>query len=116
MKSLFPEMEREIASDRLAEQREQRQRAKEWLAANPGLVKWILDRLEESGPTLDANLFLELSSLRDVREPIIKEALDIFAAMWALWLNGVLWRNEFKNHPSGEACYTYGIKGFHKQP
>jgi len=110
MKSLFPEMEREIAQDRLAERREAKQRACEFLRRNPGFEKFVMSHLEKHGPDLDINMWIALSDNCDVPMP---EAAKIVIAVWALWKTGKLWTRKFPNHPCGATCYLYGIRGVH---
>lgn len=116
--TLFPEMDKEIAEGRLAERREARQRAREYLRGKEGHEKWIIKTLTEKGPQLDASMFFELSELCDTGGASggFKQGMPVFAVAHAMWLTGKLWRREFPDHPSGEKAFTYGIKGVHSIP
>lgn len=48
MKSLFPEIEKEIQSDRTAAKREQIQRARDWLKDRD--FRWLINLLLDKGP------------------------------------------------------------------
>jgi hypothetical protein len=111
MRSLFPEMEREIASDRLAERREMTQRAREYLRDKHGFEEFITKRLQESGPEVDANLGLFMAELCEVGHG--HATLTVILVADAMWRVGKLWRKEIKTHPSGVTCYLYGIRGLH---
>ncbi len=111
MKSLFPEMEAELALDRLAASRETRQRARDYLRPRPGFERWVEQHLTKNGPQVDANIIFEACDQFE-----IKPAMTMFMVMGAMWRVGKLWREPFPNHPSGEKCYLYGIKGVHAKP
>lgn len=114
MKTLFPEMDREIALDRLAERRELRQRAHDYLRDKQGFQDFILKHLTEHGPSVDANVMLAMSELVEVGN--LNETLKVMLVTYAMWRTGKLWRKEFPNHPCNERCFTYGIKGIHPIP
>lgn len=116
MKTLFPEMDAEVASDRLAERRERAQRAREFLARHYGWERFVLNHLKAEGPAVDVNLAQAAAELCDWQDGkshtrAFALALGTCLSMWAV---GKLWRREFKGHPCGENCWRYGIKGAHK--
>lgn len=105
-------MEAELASDRKAARRELVQRAREYLNNHRGCEAFILKYLNEHGPDSDANMMLAMAELCKV-QTFSDQCMKIFSTTWALWLTGILWRKEFPNHPSGEKCFIYGIRGLH---
>lgn len=112
--SLFPEMDREVAEDRLATKRERVQHARARLKNYEKVAAWVMAELLRDGPQVEINLGQKVLELRDSKEPaLFREFLDVLTVIVDLWLVGKLWRKEFKNHPSGERCYIYGIRGRH---
>ena len=108
-------MDREIALDRLADRRERRQRAREYLAGKDNFETWIVNKLKRDGPTADASMVMEIIELcesgvsDDWNEHGIKSGLQIMMVAHAMWLLGKLRREEFPNHPSGEKCFIYRL-------
>lgn len=114
MKSLFPKMEQELASDRLAARREEVQRAREYLRANSGFEIFILDHLAKQGPSVDVTMALTMSALCELKATRnFGQCLNVLPVAMALWRIGKLWRKEFPNHPCGEQCFIYGLRGQH---
>ncbi len=109
MKSLFPEMDAEIAADRLGERREAVQRAREFLAMNAGIERWVMGRLKE-GPKVDANLMLEAIELSEIPQTSMRAGMNVLWTTYALWRVGKIRRKPFPNHPSGEKCFIYSLK------
>lgn len=114
MKSLFPDMEAELAQDRVAERREAKQLARQYIALHSGFEKFIMNHLKEHGPSVDANMMLAMFELTEVGKA--EYMMRVMTTAMAMWRVGILWRREFPNHPSNERCYTYGIKGTHQRP
>lgn len=113
MKTLFPEMDAEIASDRLAERREAVQRPHHYLKDKAGYESWILSRLAKS-PAVDANMMLEISELVDLknehRVDVLTPSLNIMFVAYAMWRVGKIARKPFPNHPCNEPCFIYSLK------
>jgi hypothetical protein len=117
VKTFFPEMDKEIADDRLAERREARQLARKTLADNQGMRKWILGRLKENGPSTDLDLSFQLSEILNGSKAVtIALSMMPSVVAFAMWTDGELWRRDFVGHPSGQKCFTYGIRGKHEVP
>lgn len=112
MKTLFPEFEKDIALSRLAERRESRQRAREYLAGKSGYEKWILKKLSENGEMADASMMVEIASLSDVADcgEAVKSGMNMMLVAHAMWVIGKLKRKEFKGHPSGQLCFIYSLR------
>lgn len=113
-KTLFPEMDTEIARDRLAERREQTQRAREFLRGKEKIQEFILSRLRKGGPAYDVQIADEV---RDLGPTVrFKDWADTVFSLSAMWKLGRLWRVEVPDHPCGELVCLYGIRGEHQRP
>jgi hypothetical protein len=84
MKSLFPEMEKEIAENRLALRRERIQHARHFLAQNKGYEQQVFKMLSEDGPSVDANMFRKFADSLDLD---FRSAIPVMIAAHALWVN-----------------------------
>lgn len=114
MKTLFPEMDKEIAEGRLADRRQCRQGARAWISRHKGYEKFIIKKLTDDGPTADftmMRIISELTSTGDWRDNRgLDCSLNVHTTCWAMWVLGVLNRKEFPNHPSGEKCFIYSLR------
>lgn len=112
MKSLFPEMEKEIREDRLAERREKVQRARDYLRNRD--VSWLINRLLEKGPANEHVLMQEIYDEEYDIEKAWPRVSDLLRDLLALWIVKKLWRKEIGIHPgSGEMSYQWGIRRVH---
>lgn len=112
MKSLFPEMDKEILDDRKAARREQAQRARDWLKGRD--LSWLINYLLEKGPSTEHVLMIEAMDEEYHFKNASKRGCDVLATVYALWLVKKLWRRWLGVHPgSGEKYYLYGVRGVH---
>lgn len=112
MKTLFPEMEKEIREDRKAARREQAQRAREYLAKRD--LSWLINRLLEKGPQTEFRLMHEASEDEYHSKDAMARGAAVLQDLYALWLVNKLWRREQGIHPgSGEKYHLYGVRGVH---
>jgi hypothetical protein len=113
VKSLFPEMEKEIRYDRNAEKRERVQRAREWLKNRD--ITWLINHLLEIGPMTEHALMSEAINEEYHLNEAFQRGLGVGLELIALWTVGKLWRRKLGIHPcSGEETYVYGVRGVHK--
>lgn len=113
MKSLFPDMDREIREGRKAARREMVQRAREYLKKRD--LSWLVNRLLEKGPMTEHVLAIEAMDEEYHLESRCKRAADVLCDLHALWLVKKLWRRDLGIHPgSGHATYLWGVRGVHK--
>lgn len=112
MKTLFPEMDKAITEDRLAQRREEKQRARDYLRDKAGYESWLIIKLTKDGPTVDANMMLEISELADISDgtEIMKSAMTMITVAHAMWLLGKLSKEPAHNHPAGPGCFLYGLR------
>lgn len=112
MSSLFPDMDAEILSDRKAERREARQRAREYLAKRD--IVWLINQLLDHGPASEHMLMLAAIEDQSNFHLKIVRGMDVLVDLIALWTVGKLWRKPMGIHPgSGDQSYLYGIRGVH---
>ncbi len=106
MKTLFPEMDKELSDDRMADRREKIQRARDHLRDRD--FTWLINYLLEHGPQNECNLLLEYEDEDDI---------NVLRDLNALWRVGKLWRINTGFHV-GAGCdsFKFGIKGVHKKP
>lgn len=115
MKSLFPEMEKELREDRKAERREKVQLARTRLKSRDFV--WLINHLLERGPDSEHNLMLDAPDRVNDMNSALSVSLEVLLNLYDLWIVGKLWRKPLGIHPgSGEQSYLYGIRGVHKQP
>ena len=107
--TLFPEMDADIRESKIAERREKKQRAREYLTLNLGTQDFILHTLSRKGPTLDVVMFQSIMELSD-SAATLQRALSVFLICEAMWFLGIIAREEVKDHPCGETVYRYSIK------
>lgn len=114
MKSLFPEIEKEILEDRKAARREQVQRARERLKGRD--LIWLINRLIENGPASEHWLMFQAMEEEFHSKDASKRGMEVLIDLHSLWLTGKLWRLSLGKHPqSGEESYRYGIKRVHQK-
>lgn len=112
MKSLFPEMEKEIRDDRKAARREEVQRHREWLRGRD--LSWLVNYLLEHGPQTEHSMMWEAMEDEYDFKVAGKRAADVMCALYSLWMVRKLWRRPKGVHPgSGEETYEYGVRGVH---
>lgn len=112
---LFPEIEKEVRSERSAAAREAAQRirdekrqAVEHLRGRD--LQWLLDYLVDNGPKT------EIDVLNKCVEESLHEVFGKVVDMWALWRIGKLWRlPQGVDLNLGGRYYLYGIRGVHEQ-
>lgn len=110
MKTLFPEMDRDIRDERKAARREQVQHARHFLKGRD--FSWLINRLLEKGPKTEHCLALEAMEYHG--KDACQRGLDVLLDVYALWRVGKLWRRKLGVHPgSGEEHYLYGVRGVH---
>lgn len=109
---LFPDMDREIREDRKALKREQRQRAREYLAKRD--LDWLVNYLLEKGPTSEHVLMMEAMDDEYHFKNASRRGLETLQDLYALWLVRKLWRRKLGIHPgSGEVSFEYGVRNVH---
>lgn len=112
MKSLFPEMDKEISDDRKAEKREQVQRARDYLKGRD--LNWLVNYLLEHGPRTEHVAMIEAMDEEYHLKDASKQGMNVLCDLYALWLVRKLWRRPMGKHPgSGEESYLYGVRGVH---
>lgn len=112
MKSLFPEMEREISDDRKAARREQVQQARHFLKGRD--LNWLINHLLEKGPMTEHVMMIAAMAEEYHGKDACRRGFDVFRDLYALWLVKKLWRQKRGFHPgSGEESYLYGVRGVH---
>lgn len=112
VKTLFPDMDREIDSDRKAARRETVQRARDYLRGRN--LSWLVNQLIERGPATEHMLMVWGMDEEYAFESASKRAFEVIHDLYALWTVRKLWRRKAGIHPgSGEECYLYGIRGVH---
>jgi hypothetical protein len=112
MKSLFPDMDKEIADDRKAAKREQVQRARDHLKGRD--LNWLVNYLLEKGPQTEHWMMWEAMEEEYQLKDASKRGMDVLLDLYALWLVRKLWRVKVGIHPgSGEESYKYGVRGVH---
>lgn len=115
MKSLFPEMEREISEDRKAERRERRQRALEYLRKRD--LSWIINSLLDGGPKTEVALIMSVMDEDYHHGEFVNRVAEILLDLAALNAVGKLWKKDMGiHHGSGERSYLYGIRKVHPAP
>lgn len=112
MKSLFPDMDKEIADDRKASKREKVQRARDYLKDRD--LKWLINYLLEHGPQTEHVAMLEAMDEEYHFKDATKQGFNVLCDLYALWFVRKLWRKPMGRHlGSGEESYLYGIRGVH---
>lgn len=112
MKSLFPDMDKEIADDRKAAKREQVQHARAYLKGRD--LNWLVNYLLEHGPRTEHVAMIEAMDEEYQLKDASKQGMNVLCDLYALWLVKKLWRRKVGIHPgSGEESYEYGVRGVH---
>ena len=114
MKSLFPDMEKEIQQDRIAARREVRQHALAYLGKHEKAQSWIVNYLLENGPVTEHTMSLAALETEYFFEDGMDRLGEILGALVALHQIGKLWRVSLGIHPgSGVECFRWGIRRVH---
>lgn len=110
--SLFPEIDKAIADDRMAAKREQVQHARRYLKQRD--FSWLINHLLEHGPKTEHCLMQEAMQEEYVAKEAVARAGHVLADLYSLWTVRKLWRQSQGIHPgSGQETFLYGIRGVH---
>lgn len=108
MKTLFPEIEKEISDDRKAMRRERAQRGRDYLRNRD--ISWTINQLLEHGPCTEVALMFEVMD----EEGSLVKGMAVLVDLYWLWVVGKLWRTSVGIHSgSGEMSFIYGIRKVH---
>ena len=113
---LFPEFALEDEKREEDQRRIVEEHVSRFLEAHKGYSKWVLSRIETSGPQLDTDLVCEFGELvEDCLPGTFTQTGTILGVLKGLWMQGRLWRAELPGQPEGFESYHYGIKGAHAE-
>jgi hypothetical protein len=105
-------MEEEIREDRIAANREMKQRHRDWLAKRD--LTWLIDHLVDNGPQSEVALSHWLMDQNLEMEDFSRRIADVHMGLESLWRIGKVWRKKNGIHPgTGYPSYVYGIKRVH---